>query len=163
MKKHLIYLCACVCALLQSGCTGQNTPDANTYKYNTYIEPSFQWGEFRSVIDWEMKDLGFVEDANSTQGIYSYTTYKPLKDEKMTCTFFLSDGLTYEMASVYVSTDLETNLRGFLDERYNCIYQRAALKDCLYRTKDGKTEIEIKVIEENAYNKYFVIVYSPRK
>ena len=168
MKKHLIYLCACVCAFMLSGCTGQNTPDNPTqkeYKWNTYIEPSLQWGEFRTVIDTEMEELGFIVSEHGTQGVYRYTSYRPQKEETMTTTFFLDNGLTYQMAAVYLrySIAMRAALRNFLDEHYKCTYRGTDyIEDCKYSTEDGKTDIEIKLNPISETESYFIVIYSPK-
>lgn len=158
-----------------TSCTGKNNPDQpqqpqqddqQSYKWNTYIEPSLQWGSFRTVIDDEMTDLGFIVKENGTQGIYRYTSYKPQKEEAMTVTFFLDDGLTYEMAAVYLrySIAMRSTLRSFLDEHYKCTYRGTEyIEDCTYRTEDGKTKIEIKLNPVSDTESYFIVVYTPNK
>lgn len=175
MNKTLFILCA-ACAIIFCGCSNKNTPEypqqqggqeeQKAYKWNTFIEPSLQWGRFRTVIDDEMKDLGFVVSEHGTQSIYRYTNYKPQKEEAMTTTFFLNDGLTYEMAAVYLrySIAMRVTLRNFLDEHYKCIYRGSEyIEDCTYRTEDGKTKIEIKLHPISDTESYFIVTYTPNK
>ena len=173
MKKILFALCA-MCVLMFSGCNEQNSPDQGQtnpteqsgYKWNTYVEPSLQWGAFRTSVDREMEELGFVVKEDGTQGVYRYTSYKPQKEEVMTTTFFLDDGLTYEMAAVYLnySIAMRATLRNFLDEHYKCTYRGTEyIEDCTYRTEDGKTNIEIRLEPVSDTKSYFIVVYTPRK
>ena len=59
MKKTLFVLCT-ACAMILSGCADRNTPKEPTYEYDTYVEPSMNWGAQSMAIQNEMTSNGFT-------------------------------------------------------------------------------------------------------
>ena len=115
MKKHLIYLCACVCALMFSGCS--------EFNLNNFVEPCTTWGADTQEVLNEMTSKGFKQDGDleTLSGSIMRYHYRSKKNNEITtyCDFqkskLVSSGVYFNKSTTGVSF---SELRAFLAERY---------------------------------------------
>ena len=172
MNNRLIfYLFACVFAMMFFSCTVQNSPEKPTeepteeptYEYDTYIEPSMNWGAQSMVVQNEMTSNGFVMTSEVFNGGYLLKNYAPRKKEEMTVQFFDQNSLQYLSTQVFVkyrNYSSWTELCNFLSERHTFVYNTADTK--IWISKDKKTFIELSTANNDGTS-YNVVTYSPKQ
>ena len=168
MNNHLIfYLFASVFATMFFGCTVQNSPEKPTeeptYEYDTYIEPSMNWGAQSMVVQNEMTSNGFVMTSEVYNGGYLLKYYAPRKKEEMTVQVFDQNSLQYLFTQVFVkyrNYSSWTELCNFLNERHTFVYNTADTK--IWISKDKKTSIELATANKDGTS-YNVVTYSPKQ
>jgi len=162
MKKTLFVLCA-ACAMILSGCADRNTPKEPTYEYDTYVEPSMNWGAQSMAIQNEMTSNGFTMTGEVYNSGYLLKYYAPRNKEEMTVQFFDQTSLQYLLAQVFVRSgnySSWTELCNFLNERHTFVDNTADTK--IWISKDGKTSIELSTTKKDGTS-YDVVTYTPKK
>ena len=166
MKKHLIYLCACVCALMFSGCSGQNTPDDKTqdgyYECDVFVEPYLDW-ELKSddAQKW-MLAHGFVKTKETYVNDQLVKYYDARKKEAMTAQLFNKTTLAYESAMIFFPSgnyNAWVELTQALADRYTFIRNNGDVKE--YNSKDGNTFVQLATTTADGVT-YDVVIYSPK-
>ncbi len=184
MKKHFLIsmittlLVVMIISFLFTACKEKNSPSDPTaptnttttestgYKINTYIEPCLDWGKSYQWVSNIMANKGFVIDQLTTSltGKYVLVSYFPRRKESFTILGFDTNN-TYQYAMIYIykTVQITTELDYFMNERYNFIkfFQNGGVNEILYRTKDGKTDVEVYEEYDNGKN-YWVVCYTAK-
>ena len=165
MKKHLIYLCACVCAMFWS-CTPQNTPDNKAdnsyYECDVFVEPYLEWGTKSDDVQKWMTDHGFAKSKETYINDQLVKYYAGRKKEIETAQLFNKTTLAYESAMIYFQSgnyNSWVELTTALSDRYTFIRDNGEAKE--YNSKDGKTFIQLITTTANGVT-YDVVIYSAR-
>lgn len=166
MKKHLIYLCACVCALMFFGCSGQNTPDDKTqdgyYECDVFVEPYLGWGEKSDDVQKWMVGHGFVKNGETYIDTQLVKYYNGRKKDSMTAQLFDKTSLKYEYAIMYFPSGNYNSwieLTTALSNRYTFIRNYGDVKE--YNSKDGKTFVQLSTATVDGVT-YDVVTYSEK-
>jgi hypothetical protein len=182
MKKHFLIslittiLVILVFSFLFTACKEKNSPSDPTsptnttttettdYNYNTFIEPCLDWGKSYQWVSNIMTNKGFIVNqvSPSSSGKFVLMLYYPREKETYTLLAFDTNN-KYLYAMIYLDTSekLTTELGYFLLERYNFIgkIQHNGRDEFFYRTKDGKTDVELYLEDVNG-KYYWVVCYS---
>lgn len=151
MKKILYLVLPVIFLMCFSSCDKNDATDPK-YKYDLFDEPCLNWGESQSLVYNWMIEHGFQIKEN-TEGIITYQANKQAKEIIQR----FDDGLSTTFVYVNSKVTSETDINGYLSERYVFIKDEEDAKK--YTTTDNKTTIIFyEVIEDGAYT----IVYKKR-
>lgn len=137
------------------------------YQYHTYPEPCLAWGTSISSFETYMKKQGYTNIVENTDGAYAVVGGTFGLSIFFDAAFISG---AYKWIDVYIKYDNATleEVVNYLFERYTFIKNYSKTSEeytkynmtTLFRTKDGKTDVEIGTENING-NLYIGVYYSP--
>ncbi|MCQ2740482.1 MAG: hypothetical protein MJ237_09720 [bacterium] len=150
--KKILYLVLPILFLMCFSSCDKNDAKEPQYKYDLFDEPCLNWGESQSLVCNWMIEHGFQVKEN-TEGIITYQANKQAKE--MIQRF--DDGLSITFVYINSKVTSETDIKGYLSERYVFIKDEEDAKK--YTTTDNKTTI---IFYESIEDGVYTIVYQKR-
>jgi len=161
MKTKIFVLALAIVSLGLSSCSKKNEPEQKTYTYDLFDEPCTAWGSSLNTVKNWMSNHNYNCFNEETIDGFRCVYYYGKKQEQFVVNLFLESAGIYDAAYIYLQSGrvYETEVLGHLRERYNYISTTDDI--LLFRTKDGKTDVEL-ATQIFGGNLYFVVVYSAK-
>jgi len=159
MKTKILVLALAIVSLGLSSCSKKNEPEQKIYLYDLFDEPCTSWGSSLNTVKNWMSDHYYNYFNEETIDGFRCVYYYGKKQEQSVVNLFHESTGTYYAAYIYLQSGrvYETEVYGHLQERYNYISTTNDI--LLFRTKDGKTDVEL-TTQIVGGTTYYVVIYS---